>query len=208
MNTEILLIRHGETEWNRIWRFQGHADVPLSETGREQARRLAAHLAEETLHAVYSSDLIRARQTAEEIAGVHGLKVKTVKELRERDIGEWEGKTADEMAERFPDWIEVRLTGGKYGVEPTEAVKRRMLAVLEELAHKHLGERIAVVSHGMSLGAFLSVIGEGVYRFGEDKLDNTSITRVRFCEKEGWNVQCVNETPHLADKKEEVRERS
>ena len=96
--TTILLARHGETDWNRERRFQGHADPPLNETGREQARTLAAELAGEELDAVYTSDLARANETAKIIASRLGVPVVVDAELREIDVGEWQGLTWPEAA--------------------------------------------------------------------------------------------------------------
>src|SRR5213082_1136682 len=100
--TEILLVRHGETEWNRESRFQGHADPSLNELGREQAAELAAALAGERLAAVYSSPLRRALETAQIIAAPHRLDAVPVDGLREVDVGSWQGLTRDEVEHRFP----------------------------------------------------------------------------------------------------------
>src|SRR5436309_5200504 len=101
--TELLLVRHGETDWNRDRRFQGHADPPLNDAGREQARVLADELAGDRIELIYTSDLQRARETAEIVAGQLGLDVIPLRELREIDVGEWEGFTWPEIVERFPE---------------------------------------------------------------------------------------------------------
>ena len=108
--TTILLARHGETEWNREGRFQGHADPPLNATGRAQAAELAAGLKGVELAAVYSSPLRRALETAELVAAEHGLEPVAVDALREVDVGFWEGLTRPEVEARFPEqlarWLE------------------------------------------------------------------------------------------------------
>ena len=115
METHVYLVRHGETAWNRERRFQGHQDVPLSPAGLFQAERLAQRLKSETFDAVYSSDLKRAVQTAEIVARELALPVVTLKGLRERSMGEWEGLTQEEVAARFPDWPG-RIVEGKNGI--------------------------------------------------------------------------------------------
>jgi probable phosphoglycerate mutase len=148
--TTIFLARHGETDWNRDNRFQGHADPPLNETGRAQASELSAALADEPLAAVYSSPLRRAFETAEIVAAPHGLEPVPVDALREVDVGSWQGLTRAEVEERFPEhyarWLDYEA-GWEDG-ESYEEMGRRVIAALLELAAAHEGERILAVSHG------------------------------------------------------------
>jgi broad specificity phosphatase PhoE len=148
--TTIFLARHGETHWNRDNRFQGHADPPLNETGRAQAAELSGALADEPLAAVYSSPLRRAFETAEIVAGPHGLEPVPVDALREVDVGSWQGLTRAEVGERFPEqyarWLDYEA-GWEDG-ESYEEMGRRVIAALLELAAAHEGERILAVSHG------------------------------------------------------------
>jgi broad specificity phosphatase PhoE len=148
--TTILLARHGETDWNRDNRFQGHADPPLNETGRAQAAELAAALAEEPLAAVYSSPLQRAFETAEIVASPHGLQPVPVEALSEVDVGSWEGLTRAEIEERFPAqfarWLAYEQ--GWDDGETYDEMRARVLAALLELAAAHEGDEILVVSHG------------------------------------------------------------
>ena len=107
MTTQILFIRHGKTDWNRIKRIQGHIDIPLATTGLAQAQRLARRMADEAkqgarLDAIYSSDLQRAQQTAQPIADVLGLPLQLREDLRERSYGAFQGHDSDEIAVRFP----------------------------------------------------------------------------------------------------------
>ena len=97
--TRITFIRHGQTLWNQLRKYQGHSDIPLNSTGIQQARRVAERLSKETLHAVYSSDLSRAVQTAQAIAQKHELSVQTLGGFREMDFGLWEGLTYEEIME-------------------------------------------------------------------------------------------------------------
>ena len=108
MATQVLFIRHGETDWNRIKRIQGHIDIPLATSGVDQAQRLAERFAREArqgerLDAIYSSDLMRAQQTAQPFADVLGLPLNLSKGLRERNYGVFQGHDSDEIALRFPD---------------------------------------------------------------------------------------------------------
>jgi uncharacterized phosphatase len=144
--TTILLARHGETDWNRDGRFQGHADPPLNAAGRAQARELAERLASLRFDAVYSSDLRRAHETAEVIAASHHVPVIADRALREVDVGSWSGLTRAEIARRFPG-------AEHHDGEPREQHLARVLAAVERIAHAHPGERVLVVSHGGSLRA-------------------------------------------------------
>jgi broad specificity phosphatase PhoE len=148
--TTIVLARHGETDWNREGRFQGHADPPLNETGRAQAAELSATLAREEIVAVYSSPLRRAMETAEVIAAAHGLEPIAVAALREVDVGSWEGLTRSEVEQRFPDQYARWLEGGQgwEDGETYEQMGKRVVAALLELAASHNGERILAVTHG------------------------------------------------------------
>src|SRR4029079_14367922 len=131
--TEILLARHGETDWNSGRRVQGHTDIPLNARGIEQAKALAAQLAGERLTAVFSSDLSRALETARGGAAAHGLEVTIDPRLREKNFGTWEGLTVVEIAERFPD-----AQRGQWGDgETTEEVARRVRGVLERIRELH-----------------------------------------------------------------------
>jgi 2,3-bisphosphoglycerate-dependent phosphoglycerate mutase len=148
--TTILLARHGETDWNRENRFQGHADPPLNATGRAQAVQLAAALAAEPLAAVYSSPLRRAFETGQILAAPHGLEPLPVDALREVHVGSWQGLTRAEIEQRFPEqfarWLNYEQ-GWEDG-ESYEEMSRRVIAALLELAAAHEGKRILAVSHG------------------------------------------------------------
>ena len=148
--TTILIARHGQSDWNQERRWQGHADRPLTERGREQAQALADRLAHIELDAVYSSDLQRARDTAAVVAESQGLDLQQLPELREVDVGTWSGLTRAEAEERFPEgfarWRD-GYPGWKDG-ETYEAMTDRVLRAVDELATEHEGGRVLVVSHG------------------------------------------------------------
>jgi broad specificity phosphatase PhoE len=147
--TTILIARHGESDWNRERRWQGHADRPLTVRGRAQAEALAARLAHVELDAVYSSDLQRGSKTAVAVAERRGLAVEALAELREVDVGSWAGLTRAEAEEQYPEgfrrWRE-GLPGWDDG-ETYEAMAERVVAAVEEIACRHDGRRFLVVSH-------------------------------------------------------------
>jgi 2,3-bisphosphoglycerate-dependent phosphoglycerate mutase len=156
-STQILFIRHGETPWNRIKRIQGHTDIPLADTGVAQAAQLAVRLAREAdegarLDALYSSDLLRARQTAEPIAAALGLPVQLSEGLREKHYGEFEGHDSSEIAERFPEayarWQTRDPEFVPAGGESQQMFYRRVIGALEALLAAHPGGRIACIAHG------------------------------------------------------------
>jgi 2,3-bisphosphoglycerate-dependent phosphoglycerate mutase len=149
MPTRIILARHGETDWNRERRWQGHSDRPLNETGREQAETLAAELAGEPIAAVYSSDLVRAHETARIVADRLGLDVVTVPGLRERRFGSWEGLQDVEVERLFPG------LHGPPDAEPRDDMTRRVLESLERIAAANDGRTVLVVSHGGPIRAVL-----------------------------------------------------
>lgn len=148
--TTLILARHGETDWNRENRFQGHADPPLNDLGRRQSAELAETLAGETIARVYTSPLRRARETAEIVAARLGLDVEAVGALREIDVGSWSGLTRDEVAARFPDAYALWLDGG-HGFEDGETyeeLRTRVVPALQELAGRHPEDAVLVVTHG------------------------------------------------------------
>jgi 2,3-bisphosphoglycerate-dependent phosphoglycerate mutase len=149
--TTIVLVRHGETDWNRERRFQGHADVPLNELGRRQARELAATLADDSFDAAYASPLRRALETAEIVAADLGMPVEAHEGLVEVDVGSWSGLTTAEAEQRFPDgfrrWRETRAGGWTDG-ETYDELGARVTAALRGIAARHPGGRVLAVTHG------------------------------------------------------------
>lgn len=148
--TTILLARHGETDWNREGRFQGHADPPLNRTGRAQAVDLSVALMAEQLAAAYSSPLRRALETADVVAASHGLEPVPLDDLREVDVGSWSGLTRAEVEERFPAQFARWLDHGQgwEDGETYEEMGRRAVDALLRVAAAHDGERVLAVTHG------------------------------------------------------------
>jgi broad specificity phosphatase PhoE len=150
--TTVLLVRHGATDWNLEKRAQGQCDIPLNDLGRSQAREVAAALSGIDLAAVYSSDLARARDTAEAIAKVHDLEVTTDTAFREIDQGDWTGLTDTEIRRRWPDrWGTMRHHTARPGGESPEQVCARALEGLRRVVEAHPDGVVAVVSHGAAI---------------------------------------------------------
>jgi broad specificity phosphatase PhoE len=202
---QLLLIRHGETEWNATLRYQG-PDVPLNERGRLQARLLGERLRAQGVKALYASDLIRAWETAELVGEVLGLRPEPMPDLREIDVGQWEGLTPEELYRRFPEHMReydrdpartVRLGGESYA-----QLQERALRALHALEQRHAvaGDAVvAAVAHGGTIRALLChVIGLDLAQFGRIWLDNGSISELRY-RKGSWRLLGLNDRCHLAD---------
>jgi len=158
--TRLILIRHGETAWNAEGRWQGQSDVSLNERGRAQAAELARSLAGMRISAVYSSDLSRARETADALTGVSGAKAQLDERLREIHQGEWQGKLATDIQNRYADEFRARTTDPLSVVPPggetAAQVMERVLSAVHAIALKHPGETVAVISHGYVIALLLA----------------------------------------------------
>jgi broad specificity phosphatase PhoE len=158
--TELLLVRHGETDWNAERRWQGRDDPPLNELGLQQARELADELEGEDVDALYTSDLRRALMTAEVLAERLGLDVRSLPALREIDVGSWSGLTFEELSERYPEQVARHVeswgTGWEDGETPDQLTER-VLAALRRIASDHPAGRVLVVAHGGVVRAITAV---------------------------------------------------
>lgn len=194
--TRILAIRHGETAWNAEHRVQGHTDIPLNELGRAQARRLAAALSAEPIDAFYSSDLLRARETAEPAAQALGLPILLDPGLRERCFGAFEGHTYEQIEERWPDealaWRRRDPAFAARGGETLTDFHARCIAAVLRLAATHAGQNIAVVAHGGVLDALYRTASRaGLQAPRTWQLANAAINRLLVADAGlmlvGWN---------------------
>ncbi|HSI97008.1 MAG TPA: histidine phosphatase family protein [Gaiellaceae bacterium] len=150
MSTTIVLVRHGQTDWNVERRFQGRADIPLNATGRAQAAELAELLADHRPTIVYSSPLLRALETAEIVADRLRAPVRTSESLLEVDVGSWSGLTRAEVEARFPEGYRRWFAHG-HGWddgETYEELEARVVSGLISIAALHHGERLLAVTHG------------------------------------------------------------
>ena len=185
--TDLILIRHGETDWNRELRFQGHVDVALNDTGHEQARRLGLALAQESIHHIVCSDLLRAQQTATPAAQQLGLPVIATVSLREQNFGVAEGLRADEVRSRHPraweDWLRFQADHGMAGGETPRQFHARVLAALGDIAGRHAGQTVLVVTHGGVLDmVWRSALTLGLDGPRRSEIPNAGISRIRIAD--------------------------
>jgi probable phosphoglycerate mutase len=156
--TQLIIVRHGQTEWNIKGIRQGHLDSPLTGRGLAQAKALGQRLAREKFSVLYSSDLGRAIETAREIVSVTGHQIVTDARLRERHLGIFQGLNADEINERYPEERRLlRTSGPGYVIPGGESMIQqveRNVAFLDSLAVRHAGETIVVVTHGGVVSGF------------------------------------------------------
>jgi broad specificity phosphatase PhoE len=162
--TRLILVRHGQTDWNVEGRYQGQADQPLNDIGRGQARALAELLLGTGIRAAYSSDLGRARETADIIAQRIGVGIEVDCRLREVNQGVWEGQLLSEITARYPrEWSERDrdpLHSRPPGGESIAEVAARMSAAAADIAQRHLEGPVLVVSHGTALGTLICAARE------------------------------------------------
>ena len=150
--TEIILIRHGETEWNSQHRMQGHSNSDLSSVGQAQIQALGQWMKNVHFDHIYSSDSLRAKHTAEAITQFSGHKLKIDLRLREKNLGVFEGLTSEEARERHPEVFRLfKTAGSKYVIdegESTQQLQDRALEIVDEIRIKHPEERVLLVTHG------------------------------------------------------------
>lgn len=189
-NTNILLIRHGETAWNAVRRLQGHIDIPLNAEGERQAGALARALAAESVDVIVSSDLQRARQTAQAVAGQHdGATVRIDAGLRERCYGVFEGMLYTEVERQYPAdfalWqardIDAVMPPGERVAESFRQFYARATAAIADWAGRHPGKTIAIVAHGGVLEcAYRAAVGMQLDSPRDFQVKNASINRFTF----------------------------
>jgi alpha-ribazole phosphatase len=199
---QLILVRHGETAWNEALRYQGRSDVPLNETGRAQARQLAARLAQRGVTAVYASPLGRAVETAQFIAEPHGLPVQTEPDLREMDFGAWEGRTHAEIdaadGERLAAWWADPLHRAPPSGESLGDVVARVQGWLARLQAAHGADATAVaVSHvGPIKAALFEALQLNLGWHWQVRIDRASLTTLAFTARGAILMGC-NDTCHL-----------
>ena len=197
----MLLIRHGQSTWNREHRIQGQLDPPLSEEGRSQAERLGHRLAGRRFAGFYSSDLKRAFETAQAIGAATGLQAEPTPGLREIYLGEWEGLRTEELAQRFPEawarWTEDPDWDHVAGGEGSALFEARVASTLDGILERHPHGDVLVVTHGGLIQVELHRIfgrpSRGLFPF---KIQNASITLIE--KRDGrLIIGGVNDTSHL-----------
>ncbi len=197
----LLLVRHGQSTWNREHRIQGQLDPPLSEDGRRQAELLGHRLSVSRLSGFYSSDLKRALETSEAIGAVTGLVAVAMPGLREIYLGEWEGLRTEELAQQYPDawarWIQEPDWDLVPGGEGTALFEARVAAALDAILERHAHGDVVVVTHGGVIQVALHRVAarpsRGLFPF---KIQNASLSVIET--RDGrMIIGGVNDTCHL-----------
>jgi broad specificity phosphatase PhoE len=183
--TTIVLVRHGETDWNRERRFQGRSDTPLNDAGRKQVRELGRMLADERFAGVYTSPLARARESAEILAEAIGVArdVEAHDSLMEIDVGSWSGLTVTEVEARFPEaYVRWRASGrGWEDGETHEELGRRVVAGLLSIADRHHGDTVLAVTHGGPIRSALAAARGLPFESGHSEIgfvENCGVARL------------------------------
>lgn len=201
--TRVLLVRHGETDWNTQTRLQGHSDIPLNARGRDQVRRLGEALAGQSLDAVYSSDLQRALDTARAVADATGAPLQAEPALRERGFGCFEGMTYAEIEARWPEdarrWRTRDPAFGPAGGETLQEFSARCVQAAEHLVALHPGGSIALVAHG----GVLDSLYRAATRLALDaprswRMGNASLNRLLYSSS-GFTLVGWDDDAHLRD---------
>lgn len=205
MTTQLLLVRHAESEWNRLCRYAGQRDVWLSDRGKMQARRLADRLEHEQLTAIYASPLRRARETADAVAARHRLEVKLDARLTEIHHGLWQGLTSDEVRTQYPseyaDWqTQPHRVVMPQGESLADVAQRAGDFITDELA-THPSGKILLCSHDAVLRVILlRSLGLGLEHFWKWDFCNASLTILQADDgnhARAFRIEQLNETMHL-----------
>lgn len=192
--TRVALIRHGLTDWNEAGRLQGRTDIPLNAIGRRQAHQVGLALQQESWDALYTSPLIRARETADLIGSALNVPPQIVPDLVERNFGHLEGLTRAELNQAYPNRAH---QPGPAGVESPETLRLRAESCLRSLAEAHRGQGIVVVSHGAWINALLYQISDGTYGTGITNLTTGGISHLQLEPESAWVIVGINASAHL-----------
>lgn len=199
---KLILVRHGETDWNRDNRVQGHSDIGLNERGKEQARCLASQLKDETVTAIYSSPLRRAWETASTIAEFHQVPLQVEPDLAELDVGEMDGLTFEEMRSKYGDilreWVRdagpVKMPNG----ESLEELQERAWTAIQRMLQRHAEGTVIVISHNFTINTIICrAIALALCDFRKLGLSVASISVLDLTERGGARLVLLNDTCHL-----------
>jgi len=186
----LCIVRHGETDWNRLGRFQGREDTELNENGREQASLIAGYLSGFQWDVIISSPLKRACATAEIIGQSLGIESITRENaFVERDFGKGSGMTLPQMKSAYPD-------GAIPGRESDESLEKRVSQGLQRVAERYTGSRVIMVAHGAVINSLLKVVSEGSIDLGETNIKNTCINMLEH-DGSGWQIKVCNSVDYL-----------
>ena len=190
----IYLTRHGETEWNEKKLIQGHTDIPLNTKGKKQAKLLGKQLKDIDFDVVFSSDLLRAKNSAEIIIKEKEMTVIKIKALRERFFGRFEGKSLGEMRKAFGEVMLVTKEKQKklkiYDVENDEEIIARLIPFMKKTAKQYIGKKLLMVTHGGLLRAFLSYVNYEVPEYSDRPMKNTGYLII---ESDGNKFEIIEE---------------
>ncbi len=205
--TSIYLVRHGQTAWNKEEIFRGRTDVPLDETGQKQAALAGQYFREMEIHAIYSSPLARARETAQAIARILNLKVEPLEAMIDMSFGKWEGHAHQEIrkidSETYRQWVESPHLAKLPGGESLDDVSTRSMAALEELVRDHAGKNLVLVSHRVICKVLIcGILGLDNSHFWQISQDATAINLIQYRNGK-YILSLMNETCHLKPLKEE-----
>ena len=198
--TEIILIRHGETEWNSQQRMQGHSNSDLSSLGQAQIQALGQWMKNVPFDHIYSSDSLRAKQTAEAITQFSGHELQFDQRLREKNLGVFEGLTSEEARERHPEVFRLfKTAGSKYVIdegESTQQLQDRALEIVNEIRIKHPEERVLLVTHGGFIRVVMKhSLGLSLETPTRFLIRNTGVFRLVWEDK--WLVSQMGGVSHL-----------
>jgi 2,3-bisphosphoglycerate-dependent phosphoglycerate mutase len=201
--TEMILVRHGETDWNRELRFQGHVDVSLNAIGLEQARRLGSRFAGEKAHALYVSDLLRARQTAQPVASELSMNAVNDPGLREQSFGIVDGMRVDDIKEQHPEawegWLAFQEDFSMPGGESTRQFHARVMESVQRMVAEHPDQTVVVVTHGGVLDMiYRTARSLGLNGPRQSDIPNAGLNRIRVREG-GIDILSWADVRHLAD---------
>ncbi|MBR5163566.1 MAG: histidine phosphatase family protein [Schwartzia sp.] len=199
----LILVRHGQTEWNAGGRYQGQSNVALSSLGRRQAELLAASFPVKQLDAIYASDLDRARETAECVGKAFGIPVRPEKAFRELSFGDWEGLTYQEISSRWPKEANKLFTAPDELCIPNgetfQDLQKRALDKIDELCKIHDGQNVGVFAHGAINKTILAgLMHIPLHYLWSLRQDNTAVNILKL--EDGYvTVELLNGTFHLGD---------
>ena len=200
--TRLIVVRHGETAWNVDTRIQGHLDIPLNATGLWQARQLAGALAGEAISAIYTSDLLRARTTAQAVADATGAALVDEPGLRERAFGSFQGRTFAEVETEHPEqarrWRQRDPDYAPDGGESLRVLRERVVDTTHRLAARHPGELVLLVTHGGVLDVlYRAATRQDIQAPRTWQLGNAAINRLLWTHGHGLSLVGWADTQHL-----------
>ena len=200
--TRLIVVRHGETAWNVDTRIQGHLDIPLNATGLWQARQLGDALAGEAISAIYTSDLLRARTTAQAVADATGAALVDEPGLRERAFGSFQGRTFAEVETEHPEqarrWRQRDPDYAPDGGESLRVLRERVVDTTHRLAARHPGELVLLVTHGGVLDVlYRAATRQDIQAPRTWQLGNAAINRLLWTHGHGLSLVGWADTQHL-----------